>query len=176
VSALRGFVRKEFHHILRDRQTLLILLLLPLAQVLLFGFALRTDVRSIRLVVVDPSPDPATLALRNRFQAIELFDVVGVLPSAAPLGGWFERGAADQALVLEPRFAEALARGEGARALLITDASDPNTGSAMRAYAAAVVQDYEREARAARGGVTIVPRTRMRFNRRSRASTSSFPG
>ena len=42
MNALRGFIVKEFHHILRDRQTLLILLLLPLAQVVLFGYALRT--------------------------------------------------------------------------------------------------------------------------------------
>ena len=49
-SALSAFVVKELRHILRDRQTLLILLLLPLAQVVLFGFALRTDVHDIREV------------------------------------------------------------------------------------------------------------------------------
>jgi hypothetical protein len=48
MSALLGFMRKEVHHILRDRRTLMILLMLPLAQVLLFGFAVRTDIDSIR--------------------------------------------------------------------------------------------------------------------------------
>ena len=52
MKALLGFVVKEWRHILRDRQTLLILLLLPLAQVVLFGYALRTDVRDVRLVVI----------------------------------------------------------------------------------------------------------------------------
>ena len=54
--ALAAFMVKEFRHILRDRQTLLILLLLPLAQVVVFGFALRTDVHDIRIAFVDPSP------------------------------------------------------------------------------------------------------------------------
>ncbi|HKP16000.1 MAG TPA: hypothetical protein VJT85_08045, partial [Gemmatimonadaceae bacterium] len=54
-SALRAFVWKELRHILRDRQTLVILLLMPLVQVLLFGFALRTDVRDLRVAMVDPT-------------------------------------------------------------------------------------------------------------------------
>ena len=53
-NALRAFVVKEFHHILRDRQTLTILLLMPLVQVILFGYALRSDVRDIRMAVVNP--------------------------------------------------------------------------------------------------------------------------
>ena len=67
VQALRAFVVKELRHILRDRQTLAILLLLPLAQVVLFGFVLRTDVNDVRIVFVDPAPDYATVAVRSRF-------------------------------------------------------------------------------------------------------------
>ena len=56
-SALRAFVVKEARHILRDRQTLTVLLAMPLVQVVLFGYALRSDVRNIRVAVVDASPD-----------------------------------------------------------------------------------------------------------------------
>lgn len=177
MNALRGFIVKEFHHILRDRQTLLILLLLPLAQVVLFGFALRTDVRDIRLVIVDPTPDPSTLELRGRFAAADLFDVVEVLPNAAALPSWFERGAADQAILLEPRFAQALGRGTGAQVLVITDATDPNIGSTMQAYATAVVRDYERTLRTRTvGRITIVARTRMRFNPTLESVNLFIPG
>ena len=75
-TALRAFVVKEIHHILRDRQTLTILLLMPLVQVVLFGFALRSDVNDVRIVIVDPSPDYATLAIRNRFAATSRFRIV----------------------------------------------------------------------------------------------------
>lgn len=177
MNALRGFIVKEFHHILRDRQTLLILLLLPLAQVVLFGFALRTDVRDIRLLIVDPMPDPATLELRSQFAGTDLFDVVQVLPNAAALPSWFERGAADQAIVLEPRFAHTLGRGTGAQVLIITDATDPNIGSTMQAYAAAVVQDYERALRTRNAGrITIVAQTRMRFNPTLESVNLFIPG
>lgn len=164
MSALRGFLRKEVHHILRDRQTLLILLLLPLAQVLLFGYALRTDVDDVRLVVVDPAPDHATLELRARFAATGLFRIVAVVPDTDALPALFRGDVASQALVFAPGFARDLGRGEGAGVQLITDATDPNTGSAMRAYATAVIADYERELRLGRAGVRIVPRVRNRFN------------
>ena len=55
--AFAGFVRKEGYHILRDWQTLLVLLGLPLLQVLLFGFAIRSDVRQVPLAFVEPVPD-----------------------------------------------------------------------------------------------------------------------
>ena len=84
-SALRAFVVKEMRHILRDRQTLLILVLLPLAMVILFGFALRNDVTGIRVAVVDPSPDYATMALRGRFAGNPRFEIVSVSPTTAAL-------------------------------------------------------------------------------------------
>lgn len=164
MNALRGFILKEFHHILRDRQTLLILLLLPLAQVLLFGYALRTEVRDIRLVIVDPVPDAATLALRGRFAASDLFRVVRVLSGMGELPRLFQSRQAAQALVFEPGFASALRHPDGAPLLLITDAADPNTGSTMQAYATAVIASYENELRSAEATVRIVPQVRMRFN------------
>ena len=176
MNALRGFIVKEFHHILRDRQTLLILLLLPLAQVVLFGYALRTDVKGVRVAFVDPAPDAATLELRNRFTATDLFDVVEVLPSTAAVPRSFARGSVDQAIVLRPGFARALERGEGAEVMVITDATDPNTGSTMQAYATAVIQGYEREKRSGTGGVTIEPAVRMRFNPTLESVNLFIPG
>lgn len=164
MSALRGFVVKELRHIARDRQTLLILLLLPLAQVLLFGFALRTDVRGVRLLVVDPAPDAASLELVQRFAGTGRFHLVGVLPSAAALPDWFARGAADQAIVFPPDFGARMASPDGAELLVVTDATDPNTGSTMQAYAGAVVERYQREQRQSAGALTLVPQVRMRFN------------
>jgi ABC-2 type transport system permease protein len=76
LNALRAFVVKEFHHILRDRQTLTILLMLPLVQVILFGYALRSDVRDIRMAVIDPTPDHATLELQSRFLSTNRFRIV----------------------------------------------------------------------------------------------------
>lgn len=176
MNALRGFIVKEFQHILRDRQTLLILLLLPLAQVILFGYALRTDVRGVRVAFVDPAPDASTQELRARFAATDVFRVVEVLPSTAGVPRSFARGRVNQAVVLQPGFAQALARGQGAQVMIITDATDPNTGATMQAYATAVVQAYERELRTGGGGVTIEPAVRMRFNPTLESVNLFIPG
>jgi ABC-2 type transport system permease protein len=168
-GALWAFVVKEMRHILRDKQTLTVLLLMPLVQVVLFGYALRSDVRNIRLAVVDPSPDAATLALRNRFTANDRFRIVATSSSLAPTESLFRQGKADIALVFESGFAEALGSREAAKLLIAVDASDPNTGTTMEAYARAVIASYQSELdsdqrRSAFAPVRIRAETRMRFN------------
>ena len=164
LQALGAFIVKEMRHILRDRQTLTILLLLPLAQVVLFGYALRTDVNDIRLAIVDPAPDDATLALRARYTGNGRFRIVATAPTTEALEPLFRRGRADVALVIAPGLAQALAAGTPARLQLITDASNPNTGTTMQTYAGAVIRDWQRSLDGVRGGVVIEPQVRMRFN------------
>lgn len=172
MKPLLGFLVKEFRHILRDRRTLAILLLLPLGQVLLFGFAVRTDIREIRLVIVDPSPDAASLSLASRFSASPDFSVRYVR-SVHELEPLFQNGQADQALVIPEGFADQLGGVQPVQVQLITDVADPNTGSTMQAWSSAVIQRWELEQFEARGarvsgaavpGVRIEPRIRMRFN------------
>lgn len=164
MNELAGFMVKEFHHILRDRRTLLILLLLPLAQVLLFGFAVRTDIREIKLVMVDPTPDSKTRELGSRLTSTDLYTLVGTARSVDVLPDLFASGEIDQAVVFPSGFASALGRQEGADLQIITDAADPNTGSSMQAYAARVVGQWQRDQGQAVDGVRLVPRVRMRFN------------
>jgi ABC-2 type transport system permease protein len=163
-TALAAFMTKEVRHILRDRQTLTILLLLPLAMVVLFGYALRSDVNEVRLALVDPAPDYATAALRGRFAGNARFRIVATPETMAKLEPLFRRGDVDVAIVFEPGFATRLAEGTPARLLLVGDASDPNTGSTMQAYATAVIAGYQAELGSAGAGVQIVSRTRMRYN------------
>jgi ABC-2 type transport system permease protein len=176
MSALAGLLRKEVFHILRDRRTLVVIIALPILQVILFGYAIRTDVDRVRLAIVDPDPDDVTLALRARFEAAAVFRTVAVVPRVDRLEPLFQRGEAQGAVVFEPRFAERLGRGMPAGLLIIADATEPNTGSIVQAYAAAVVQSYEREQRAGGRRVQIVPTVRMRFNPTRESSNLFVPG
>lgn len=164
MHALRAFVVKELRHILRDRQTLTILLLMPLAQVVLFGFAIRTDVNDIRLAIVDAAPDAQSLALRARFAGTDRFRVVATTGSAATLEPLFRRGQADVALVIAPGLASDVAAGTPARLQLISDASNPNTGMTMQSYANAVISAWQADLPGARAGVRLRSEARMRFN------------
>ena len=176
-STLAAFVRKEVHHILRDRQTLAILLLMPLMQVLLFGYALRTDVRDLRVAVVDPTPDALTLRLRGRLEATPRFRIVHVSPSAASLDEVFERRSADVAIVLPTAFADGLARGDRTPVMLVTDASDPNSGTTMQTYVRAALADFESELTTARAGpVHIQIASRMRYNPTLESANLFVPG
>jgi ABC-2 type transport system permease protein len=175
MSALRGLLRKEVYHILRDRRTLVVLIALPVLQVILFGYAIRTDVDRVRLAIVDPTPDAVTIAIRGRFDAAALFRTVAVVPRVDQLDTLFERGAAQGAVVFDDGFAERLARGLPAQVLIVSDATEPNTGSIVQAYAAAVIQTYEREQSRA-SGIQIVPNVRMRFNPTRESSNLFVPG
>jgi ABC-2 type transport system permease protein len=176
VSALLGLLRKEMYHILRDKRTLLVIIFLPVLQVIIFGYAIRTDVDQVRLAIIDPSPDYATLALRSRFTAARVFTVVAIASRVDALEPMFQRGDAQEAIVFDPDFAEHLARGLPARLQLITDATEPYTGSVVQAYASAVIEGYERELQTRAPGIRIVPEIRMRFNPTRESSNLFVPG
>jgi ABC-2 type transport system permease protein len=176
-STLSAFVWKELRHILRDRQTLAILLLMPLVQVLLFGYALRTDIRDLRIAIVDPTPDAVSLRMRNRLAATSRFRVVDVSPTSATLAGLFERRVADVAIVLPTSFAEKVGRGDTAQVLLITDASDPNSGTTIQTYVRSVLADFESElGRPRADAVHIGIAARMRFNPTLESANLFVPG
>ncbi|HEY2378648.1 MAG TPA: ABC transporter permease [Gemmatimonadaceae bacterium] len=176
MSAFAGLLRKEWLHILRDRRTLFVVIFMPIVQVILFGYAIRTDIWAIRLAIVDPSPDASTLEIRNRFSGSDVFELVRILPSAGPLDRLFAAGDIQEAVVFDADFANRLARGLPARVLVVVDASEPNSGSAMESYAIGVIQGYQRDIALRSGGVQIFPEVRMRFNP-TRASSNLFvPG
>jgi ABC-2 type transport system permease protein len=176
VKAFLGFVRKEALHLLRDRQTLGILLLFPVLQVLIFGFAVRTDVRDVAIAVVDPTPDVATIALRERIAASDRFHIVSVAPTAAGLDPAFRHGFIRQALVLPPDVDRRIGRGDSIPVQLLTDGSDPNTGGIMQGYAAAIVERWHRDAVPEGGGLQIAADVRLRYNPTLESAHLFVPG
>ena len=193
MSPLFALLRKEAYHIRRDRRTLVVVLALPVVQVLLFGSAIRTDVDRVRLAIVDPAPDEATLALRSRFTATDTFRIVAVVPRASDLDPLFRTNKAQAGVVLPVGFAEDLAGRPAASVLIVVDATDPNTGSVLRAYTEAVIRGFESErirlkpdSTTGAGTATgppvesgfsrITATTRMRFNPTRESSNIFVPG
>ena len=82
-----AFVKKEFYHIFRDRRTMLILLGMPVVQIILFGFAISTEVKNVRLAVLDPSNDVVTRKIIDRLDASEYFTVTRRFHSPRGNGG-----------------------------------------------------------------------------------------
>ena len=172
MNALWGLLKKESYHILRDRRTLAVLIFMPIVQVVLFGFSIRTDVKDVRLAIVDPAPDATTLEIRARLDATDVFRTVAVLSTDRELDQLFQRDTAQVGVVFEPGFAQRLASGDDAQILIITDATEPNTGSARQSYVSAVIQEYQREQGVQRGRVRIEPQVQHVSTRRAKARTS----
>ena len=175
MKALLGLIRKETRHILRDRRTLTVILLLPVVQVIIFGYAIRTDVQNVRIAVVDPAPDHLTRALRNRLAAGGVFEVVATLRNQEGLDQLFQTGRAQAALVFESSTAEHVGRQLPARMLIITDATEPNTAVTIQSYLVSLVQSFSHE-RGIRPAVQIVPQPRLRFNPTAESKNLFVPG
>ena len=176
MNALWGLLRKETYHILRDRRTLAVLIFMPIVQVVLFGYSIRTDVTDVRLAIVDPAPDATTLAIRARLNATDMFRTVAVLSTAADLDALFQTDTAQVGVVFESGFAQRLASGDDGQILIVTDATEPNTSSARQNYVNAVIQQYERENNPTPGRVRIQPQIRARFNPTRESANLFVPG
>ncbi len=108
IEAMRqfsAFVKKEFLHILRDRRTLLILLGMPIAQILLFGFAITTEVKNTQVAVFDPTPSVETRRITERIDASSYFSVTRRLTSPEQINDIFKYGRIGLVVVFSDNFA-----------------------------------------------------------------------
>jgi ABC-2 type transport system permease protein len=171
-----AFVRKEFFHIFRDRQTMLILLGMPIIQIILFGFAISTETKNIHVAVLAPTRDEATRQLVERIDASEYFTVNTYIDSPEAIDRVFREGAADFVIAFSPGFSGRLFTEEGAQIQWIPDATDTNTATTMVAYATDIVRSWlaEQQPAASSGGVT--PNLRMLYNPQMKSSYNFVPG
>lgn len=175
-ASFPAFVRKEFLHIFRDRRTMLILLVMPVIQIILFGFALSTEVKNIRLAVIAPTHDEATRRIVEQMAAGEYFTFVGYLDSPEAVDRAFREETADFVVAFGPHFADRLYTPEGSQIRWITDATDTNTATAAVMYAANIVSGRlsEQAAVASPRGITLG--LRMLYNPQMKSSYGFVPG
>ena len=121
---------KEFIQLRRDRLTFGMMTMLPAIQLLLFGYAIQTDVRKLPTVVLDESRTTESRALIQVLENTDNFKVVSSVNSRGDAQRWIERGAARVALVIPPEYQRELRRGETGRAQLLIDAADPQSSGA----------------------------------------------
>ncbi|MBW9201344.1 ABC transporter permease [Bacteroidales bacterium SW292] len=171
-----AFVRKEFCHIFRDRRTMLILLAMPVVQIILFGFAITTEVKDVRTAVVDPSDDVLTRRIISQIDASEYFRVTEHLSSPLEAEQAFRRGEIDLAVVFSPRFMDRLPAGE-ARIQLISDATDPNMAAQQSGYASSIILSAGQQWLSPGQGVAaIVPRLKLLYNPGMLSAYNFVPG
>jgi ABC-2 type transport system permease protein len=139
---LLALVRKEFNQIRRDRRLQLSLVLPPVLQLTLFGFALSANVSDVRLAVVDDSRTPESRELISTLTESKSFRLAGYYSSVGQLGDAVSRGDTDAGLVVPYDYARDLARQRPTTVQFLLNATNANTATIARAYAEGVLQSY----------------------------------
>src|SRR4030095_13931987 len=120
---------KEFHQIRRNRRLVVLLIIPPTLNIILFGFALNPDFENLRLGVVDYSATPESRDLVSAFTESLVFRVDGYYSSPADLGRAIGKGRLDAGLVIPRDFAKNRARHESTDVQLLVDAVNANTAT-----------------------------------------------
>lgn len=141
MNSFISFVRKEFFHILRDPRTMLILIGMPIAQIILFGFAISVEIRGISIAVISPENSNLVEQIANDIDANEYFTVEGVFATPQQAMADMKNGKLDMILNFPYDFERKLNRGER-DIQMIVDASNPNNAASMQNYLTATVGSY----------------------------------
>lgn len=133
-----AFVRKEFHHILRDRRTMLILIGMPIVQIILFGFAISTEVRNVQTAILTPSLQTDVRKVMEQLDASEYFTVKYVVQSPDEIERLFRRNLIELAVVF-PSDLHRL-RFDSEEIQILADATDPNLAVTRSTYAQTILR------------------------------------
>jgi ABC-2 type transport system permease protein len=134
-----GFVRKEFRHLLRDYRSLVILIGMPFAQVLIFGFAISTDIRNVPIAFHYAGHDAETARLTSEILSSGYFVATDHIDDPRRIDDVFRKGKVKLVVLFGPDFARRLHAGEAADIQLVADASDANTARLVTSYAQAII-------------------------------------
>lgn len=173
---LGAIARKEVRHIVRDWQTLVIVLLMPVMMMFLYGYALNSDIRDLPVGVEAPAPAPETRQVARKLDAGLLFEVAAEAQAVADPAELF-REAGIRALFRFPAgFARDLQRPGGARVQVLVDGSDPNVGTAIRNAAEPLILDAVLDVLRVRPPRALDVRTLVLYNPEQRSALFFVPG
>ena len=176
-----ALMRKEFLQLRRDTITLRMLVVIPVMQTLVFGYAINFDVKHLKTIVLDEDLSFDSRELVAKMTASEYFDVVGSVSSLDDLRREMDAGHASTALVIDRDFGKSRHQGVPARALLIVNASDTTTSTQAMSIAAGISNQLSVQTLARRAGwkdasLPVDLRVRPWYNPDLKTATFIIPG
>jgi ABC-2 type transport system permease protein len=141
-SRLRSLIRKEFIQITRDVRTLILVLVIPVMQLLLLGYAATNDVRNIPLAVFDQDRGSAARLLLDAYRTADYFRIAYDVDSEADLRTLIDNGDARAGLIIPPGYSAALQGGGSAQVIFVLDGSDPTVASTALSAAQLIGQAH----------------------------------
>ena len=148
---LLSLIRKELIELRRDPRLFAIVIVAPLAQLTLLGYAATTDVHDVPLVVADEDRSAESRALVSRFDASQNFVVADSVESASQIDAYLDSGRAWMALDIPARYGERLRAGVPVQVQVVADGTDANSTNVALGYAGSLIAAYSRELGASAG-------------------------
>ena len=177
IDQFLAFTRKEFFHILRDRKTLLVLVVLPISQLLIFGFALNSSLTEMPTAVLDMSNDRMSRQIVSEIDASSTFKIVEYVSSMQEVDELFKSGKLSLVLVFMPGFEREIKRTGKGNMQVIMDASLQINASTLESYILANLLTYQQKINAGRElPIQIIPEVKMRYNPRLNSAFHFVPG
>jgi ABC-2 type transport system permease protein len=156
---------------------MLIIIGIPIIQILIIGFAIRTELKNVEIAVYDPSRDISTERIINRLGASEYFTVTEYLNSPEEAEETLKKGQVGLVIIFGSNFNERLYHTGDASIQLIIDGTDPNQGSMVAAYTESIIADFQQELmREQQIPFQIIPKIRMLYNPEMRSAYNFVPG
>ncbi|MBC7778032.1 MAG: ABC transporter permease [Phycisphaerae bacterium] len=170
-SRLLSIIRKEFIQAFRDKRTIIMIVVMPIMQLFLLGYAATSDVRNIAIAVWDQSRTPQSRSLLDAFRAADYFRVAYSVGSQKELQSLIEAGNARAALIIPPDYDQRLLEGR-AQVSMIMDGSDATVGGTAlsvarligQSYATQVMQEQAARSGRAAGSLPLEVRTQVWYN------------
>jgi ABC-2 type transport system permease protein len=173
-------MRKEFLELRQDPKLFGIVIVAPILQLTMLGYAATTDVKNVPVVVVDQDRSVQSRELISRFEASDNFEIVGSAASLRDVDAYLDEGRAWMALDIPADYGAHVRRGEPATIQVVADGTDANSTNVALGYAGSLVAGYARELSAADGRTTATPLVgadvRVWFNPRLESRDFMIPG
>ena len=170
------FVLKEFLHISRDTRTMLILIVLPIAQLLLFGYALNTDVTNLKVAIVNQDKGTFSHKLEQAIVHNPYFLFQSHYNDLAQIDPALRRGAIDLAVIIPPGLERNRQSGLGAKISVRVNAGNPNMGTIASGYIQSIVGGLLQESSRQAMPFGIRVEQRMLFNSALNSAYHFVPG
>lgn len=177
MKQLKSFIKKEFFHIFRDPRTMLILFGIPVAQLLIFGTVIKSEIQDVHIAIHDQSKDVTTQEITNKLLSSGYFILDENLENTNDVESIFKKGKVKEVIVFESNFGETLIKEGKANVQLIADASDPNTARLVISYTSGIINDYIKKMYPnLEMPLQIQPEVRMYFNEEMKSAYMFVPG
>jgi len=176
MNRFSAFIIKEFRHLLRDFRTVIIIFGIPVIQLILFGYVINTDLKNVRIAILDLSHDEISTALTNKLLSSGYFKLDNEIQSESQIEPLFRKGKIKEVVVFEKDFGKNFLRTSNANLQIITDASDPNTASLLENYTQNIVLDFVKKSSEPNASLPITVEHRMFYNENLSSANMFVPG